>query len=68
MLDLPIDQVMMTAAHKDDLQAAHNQGMKTAYVPRPKEHGPDRVIDTSPEPWMDVCATSFEELASKLGV
>lgn len=68
LLGLPIDQVMMTAAHKGDLKAANEQGMKTAFVPRPQEFGPARTVDTSPEPWMDVVASDFEELAAKLGL
>jgi 2-haloacid dehalogenase len=68
LLGLPIEQVMMVAAHKDDLDAARKTGMKTAFVPRPKEHGPERTIDTSSESWMDVTASSMEDLAEKLGI
>jgi 2-haloacid dehalogenase len=68
LLELPIEQVMMTAAHKDDLKAASETGMKTAFVPRPKERGPDVTIDTSNEDWIDVYAKDMEDLASKLGV
>lgn len=68
LLGLSLDQVMMTAAHKDDLKAAHEVGLKTAFVPRPGERGPDVEIDTSSEPWIDITAPSFEELAGKLGL
>ena len=67
LLGLPIEQVMMTAAHKDDLKAARETGMRTAFVPRPGEHGPDRDIDTTNEDWIDVYASTFEELADKMG-
>ncbi|MGH9563585.1 MAG: haloacid dehalogenase type II [Terracidiphilus sp.] len=33
------DQVMMVAAHPSDLKAAQDCGLKTAFVPRPMEHG-----------------------------
>jgi 2-haloacid dehalogenase len=32
----------MVAAHADDLAAARAAGLRTAYVPRPLEHGPGR--------------------------
>ena len=68
LLGLPIDQVMMVASHKPDLKAAHEQGMKTAFVPKPLEYGPNVRIDTSPEPWLDLTATDFEDMAAELGV
>lgn len=67
ILGLQPSEVMMTAAHKGDLKAARAQGLKTAFVPRPLEHGPRREIDTSPEDWIDVVATDFEDLALKMG-
>ncbi len=30
----------MVAAHNGDLKAAQQLGLKTAFVPRPTEHGP----------------------------
>ena len=41
-LDLPPEQVMMVAAHSSDLAAAAACGLKTAFLPRPHEHGPNR--------------------------
>jgi 2-haloacid dehalogenase len=67
LLGLRTDQVMHVAAHKADLKAAHSQGMKTGFVPRPLEYGPTREVETTPEPWMDLFATDFEDLATKLG-
>ena len=67
MLGLEPSQVMMTAAHKGDLQAASALGLRTAFVPRPMERGPDHEIDQTPEDWIDVVATDFEDLASKMG-
>ena len=40
ILGLEPSEVMMTAAHKGDLKAARAQGLRTAFVPRPLEHGP----------------------------
>ena len=67
MLGLKPSEVLMTAAHKDDLKAARAQGLKTAFVSRPLEHGPHHEIDTSPEDWIDVIANDIEDLALKMG-
>ena len=66
LLGLPHERVMMVAAHKGDLRAAGALGFKTAYVPRPLEYGPDRVIDTTPDPAFDVNATDFLDMAEQL--
>lgn len=68
LLGLEPAQVMMVAAHKGDLRAAAAIGFKTAYVPRPLEYGPDREIDTTPDPSFDVNATDFNDLADQLGL
>jgi len=67
LLGLKPDQVMMVAAHKGDLKAARAVGLKTAFVPRPQEFGGTRKADTGSEPWIDVTANDFVELAAKLG-
>ena len=67
MLNLTPSEVMLTAAHKNDLKAARTQGLMTAFVPRPLEYGPNREIDTSFEDWIDVFANDVEDLAQKLG-
>ncbi len=66
LLGLPHERVMMVAAHRGDLRAAQALGFKTAFVPRPLEYGPDRNIDTTPDPQFDVNATDFVDLAAKL--
>ena len=68
LLGLEPEQVMMVAAHKGDLRAAAALGFKTAYVPRPLEYGPDREIDTTPDPSFDVNATDFNDFADQLGL
>lgn len=66
-LRLPPEAVIMVAAHNNDLHAARAAGLKTAFVPRPLEHGPDQVIDLEPEADWDVIAQDFEDLAAQLG-
>ena len=66
LLDLRPEQVMLVAAHPDDLHAARSHGLCTAYVPRPLEWGPG-VEPESPDPSFDVVANDFAELAEKLG-
>ena len=63
---VPIGQVMMVAAHKNDLKSANSFGMKTAYVPRPLEHGSTTVVDTNPEAYIDIIAEDFVDLSNKL--
>ncbi len=65
LLSLPHERVMMVAAHKGDLRAAAALGFKTGYVPRPLEYGPDRELDTTPDPAFDVNATDFIDLAAQ---
>ncbi len=66
LLDLRPDQVMMVAAHPDDLAAAARVGFKTAYIPRPLEYGPDRKADPATDRNFDVTAANFIELARRL--
>ena len=67
LLGVGMDELMMVAAHKGDLRAAHALGLKTAFVPRPNEYGGDRVVDLTPEPEFDLVASDFVDLAAKLG-
>ena len=67
LLTLRPAQVMLVAAHNGDLAAAAATGMRTAFVPRPREHGPQQTRDlTAERPW-DVVADSFTALADALG-
>lgn len=67
LLGLRADQVMMVAAHQDDLRAAQQVGLKAAFVPRPLEFGPYRMPDLTPGPPFEVTATDFIDLANQLG-
>jgi 2-haloacid dehalogenase len=67
-LALPPAQVMMVAAHNGDLKAAKAQGLATAFVPRPTEHGAGQKTDLAADPaCVDLPVQSFVELAEKLG-
>jgi 2-haloacid dehalogenase len=60
--------VMMVAAHNGDLKAAKAQGLATAFVARPLEHGPGQTSNLAPD-WscVDLAAADFVELAERLG-
>ncbi|MFO0235209.1 MAG: haloacid dehalogenase type II, partial [Burkholderiales bacterium] len=65
--DLRPAQVMMVAAHASDLSAAAACGLRTAYVDRPLEFGPDRRGDVPrADDRFDVVATGFDDLAARL--
>lgn len=66
LLDLPPGACMMVAAHNDDLAAAQAQGLRTAFVPRPLEHGPGQTVDLEPTGEWDLVAHDFGELATRL--
>jgi 2-haloacid dehalogenase len=68
LLGLRPEQVMMVAAHKDDLRAAQRVGLKAAFVTRPYERGPNHTPDLTPEPGFEVNASDFNDLARQLGV
>jgi 2-haloacid dehalogenase len=65
LLDLRPEEVMMVAAHVDDLRAARESGLRTAYVLRPLEFGPGGKVET-PDPSFDLVVGDFVELAEKL--
>lgn len=67
LLDLSPSQVMMVAAHEDDLRAARAAGLATAFVRRPLEHGPGAAPERVPDPALDVVAEDFLDLARQLG-
>lgn len=67
LLGLAPSEVLMVAAHKNDLDGAARAGLPTAFVARPLEKGPRVVLDVKPERRFDVNATDFVDLARKLG-
>src|SRR3954468_11892642 len=66
-LDLKPSDVMMVAAHLGDLRAAKQVGLKTAFVVRPLEYGPDGKPDLKAEGIADISAMDFNDLAKQLG-
>jgi len=67
ILGLKPHEVCLVAAHNGDLRAARAAGLATAFVLRPTEHGPDQATDTRAEQEWEAVASSFEDLADRLG-
>ncbi|GLS42961.1 haloacid dehalogenase type II [Methylobacterium brachythecii] len=66
-LALKPEQLLMVACHKYDLAGAKKFGFNTAFIPRPLEFGPKGKVDLTPEPYFDLMANDFVDLAGKLG-
>jgi 2-haloacid dehalogenase len=65
--DLPPEDVMLVASHKDDLLAAHQCGLQTAFIERPFEFGPDHTRnDLHQETFTNYHAKNFIDLAQQL--
>jgi len=60
-------QVAMVAAHNGDLAAARAAGLRTVFVARPHEYGPDQTTDLTAEQDWDVVVGSLTEAADALG-
>ena len=67
LLCLPPEQVMMVAAHNNDLRAAQKYGLKTAFVARPTEYGPLQKYDFEANGEWDIVARDFGEVAGRMG-
>jgi 2-haloacid dehalogenase len=57
---------MMVAAHVGDLNAARACGLRTAFVLRPNEYGPEGKADTAAGEHFDVTVVDLRDLAQKL--
>lgn len=66
-LDLKTSEVLMVAAHLNDLGAAKGVGLKTAFVPRPLEFGPGGNPNLKADASVDLEAKDFNDLATRLG-
>ena len=64
VLGLDPGQVMMTAAHTGDLEAARKLGLRTAYVHRPLERPNAPAMPAADA--FDVVASDFRDMAAKL--
>ena len=67
VFDIAPNQVMLVAAHQDDLAAARLCGLQTAYIERPAEFGLNSPKDVSPHPANTLHARDFLNLADQLG-
>jgi 2-haloacid dehalogenase len=68
ILDLEPDRVMMVAAHEGDLDASREAGLRTAYVHRPLEYGPEAAesAEKPDDSAYDIVADDFVDLAERL--
>jgi len=67
IFDVVPNEVMLVAAHQEDLNGARHAGLQTAYIERPLEFGPTRRKDVSAHPENTFHAASIVELAVMLG-
>ncbi len=68
MLELKPEEVMLGAAHRFDLDAARECGLRTGFIYRPKEFGTPAEADKAKPGDYDVVATSIIDMAAQLGV
>ena len=68
IFDLQPHEVMLAAAHKDDLLAAHQCGLQTAFIERPDEFGLGHIRqDLHQESFTTYHAKNIIDLATQLG-
>jgi 2-haloacid dehalogenase len=60
-------QVMMVAAHNDDLAAARGAGLQTAFIARPLEYGAGQATDLMAQADWTCIARDLNDLAAQLG-
>lgn len=66
VFDVAPCDVMLVAAHQDDLAAARACGLQTAYIERPLEFGTDQPKDVAPDPANTLHARDLLDLADQL--
>jgi 2-haloacid dehalogenase len=67
LLSLAPAEAMVVAAHNDDLMAAGDLGLATAFVPRPGDLGPGHEANREPARPYTCVAADFGDLAGLLG-
>jgi 2-haloacid dehalogenase len=67
LLGLQPGEVMMVAAHVNDLNAARSFGLGAGFIHRPHEYGPARLADKAAPGQFDVVSKDMMDLASQLG-
>ncbi|MBT4110067.1 MAG: haloacid dehalogenase type II [Pelagibacterales bacterium] len=65
-LNCETHEVMLVAAHNNDLLSAKSYGLKTAFVVRATEYGANQDFDLKAENEIDLSATDFIDLSYKL--
>lgn len=68
LLQIAPENILLVAAHNDDLNGARKAGMKTAFIPRPTEWGPGQTKDLKPEQEWDYTAPDVGQLADILAL
>ena len=67
VFDVEPGEVMLVAAHQDDLAAARACGLQSAYIERPHEFGDRQPKDVSANPANTWHASNLQTLADQLG-
>jgi 2-haloacid dehalogenase len=67
VFDVPPSSVMLVAAHHNDLAAARDCGLATAYIERPSEFGLSQPKDVFPRSENTYHANNITNLATQLG-
>ena len=67
-LKLKKEEVMLVAAHNNDLLAAKQYGLKTAFVLRATEYGPNQDFDLEADKDIDISSSNFIDLSDKLNL
>jgi 2-haloacid dehalogenase len=61
------ENLLMVASRASELHVAQHAGLRTAYVPRPLEHGRDNLLEVVDETVFDLVEKDFIALADTLG-
>jgi 2-haloacid dehalogenase len=67
ILGLAPAELCLVAAHNGDLAAARQQGLTTAFIARPTEHGPHQTTDLRAQEAWDFVVDDLNQLARQLG-
>lgn len=67
LLGVQPEELMLVAAHPSDLRAARDVGLRTAFVSRPREYGPNQRPPKMSDGEFNFTARDFADLADQLG-
>ncbi len=62
------EEVCVVSAHNSDLGSARRLGLRTCFVPRPREHGTGQTSDLAAEQDWDLVASDFGQVADRVGL